>query len=72
VLNRKTGMLRRADVDLETRARQHAEENIRAEALKKGILPLASANAEKKLADFLRAAGFVRVRFVQSRTNAER
>ncbi|MEO8378290.1 MAG: DUF4230 domain-containing protein, partial [Acidobacteriota bacterium] len=38
VLTRKTGMLRRADIDLETRARQHAETNIRAEALKKGIL----------------------------------
>jgi hypothetical protein len=72
VLNRKTGMLRRADVDLETRARQHAEENIRAEALKKGILPLASANAEKKLAEFLKAAGFVRVRFVSAHTNVER
>jgi hypothetical protein len=66
VLNRKTGMLRRADVDLETRARQHAEENIRAEALKKGILPMASANAEKKMAEFLRTLGFARVRFVSA------
>ena len=64
VLTRKTGVLRRADVDLETRARQHAEENIRSEALKKGILPLASRNAEKKLADFLHTLGFQRVRFV--------
>ena len=66
VLNRKTGMLRRADVDLETRARQHAEENIRAEALKKGILSMASANAEKKMAEFLRTLGFTRVRFVSA------
>ena len=64
VLTRKTGVLRRADVDLETRARQHAEENIRTEALKKGILPLASRNAEKKLADFLHTLGFQRIRFV--------
>jgi hypothetical protein len=64
VLTRKTGALRRADVDLETRARQHAEENIRAEAIKKGILPMASKNAEKKLADFLHTLGFTRVRFV--------
>ena len=64
VLTRKTGMLRRADVDLETRARQHAEENIRAEALKKGILPLASQNGEKKMAELLHTFGFARVRFV--------
>jgi Protein of unknown function (DUF4230) len=66
VLNRKTGVLRRADIDLETRARQHAEENIRAEALKKGILPMASTNAEKKMAEFLRTVGFEKVRFVTS------
>lgn len=67
VLQRKTGVLRRSDVDLETRARQHAETNIRAEALKKGILPLASENGEKKLADLLRTLGFERVRFVSGR-----
>lgn len=66
VLTRKTGVLRRADIDLETRARQHAEENIRAEALKKGILTLASQNAEKKLADFMHTLGFEKVRFVSS------
>ena len=66
VINRKTGVLRRVDVDLETRARQHAETNIRAEAIKKGILPLASENGEKKLADLLRTLGFERVRFVSS------
>ena len=67
VINRKTGVLRRSDVDLETRARQHAEMNIRAEALKKGILPLASENGEKKLAELLRTLGFERVRFVNAR-----
>jgi hypothetical protein len=66
VLTRKTGMLRRADVDLETRARQHAETNIRAEALKKGILPMASQNGEKKLAELLHTFGFDKVRFVNS------
>jgi hypothetical protein len=66
VVNRKTGMLRRSDVDLETRARQHAETNIRAEALRKGILPLAAENGEKKLAELLRTFGFERVRFVSS------
>lgn len=73
VLTRKTGMMRRADIDLETRARQHAEDNIRAEALKKGILPMASGNAEKKMADFLKALGFQKVRFVPSQpANPER
>lgn len=72
VLKRTTGALRRADVDLETRARQHAEENIRAEALKKGILPMASESAEKKLAEFLRAMGIERVRFVSTPAPAAR
>jgi len=35
--------------------------------VKKGILPLASENGEKKLADLLRTFGFERVRFVSSR-----
>jgi Protein of unknown function (DUF4230) len=66
VITRKTGVLRRADVGLETRARQHAEENIRAEAIKKGILPMARDNSEKKMAEFLRTLGFMRVRFHES------
>jgi hypothetical protein len=74
VLTRKTGVLRRADIDLETRARQHAEENIRAEALRKGILQMASANAEKKMAELLRNLGFQHVRFEHQRgvVNPER
>ena len=66
VMSRKTGLLRRADVDLESRARQHAEQSIRNEAVKKGILLMASQNAEKKLADFLHAVGIERVRFERS------
>jgi hypothetical protein len=65
VLTRKTGMLRRADVDLETRARQHAEANIRAEALKRGVLKLAADNGEKKLAELMQTLGFEKVRFVR-------
>ncbi len=68
VIARKTGMLRRADVDLETRARQHAEDNIRAESLKKGILTIAQQSGEKKMAEFLHTLGFEKVRFVQART----
>lgn len=68
VLTRKTGMLRRADIDLETRARQHAETNIRAEAVKKGLLPLAAQNGEKKLAELLHTLGAEKVRFVSGRS----
>lgn len=66
VLNRDTGVLRRRDVDLETRARQHAEENIRKEAVTKGILTLATQTGEKKLAGFLHTLGFEKVRFVNT------
>jgi hypothetical protein len=65
VLTRDTGVLRRRDVDLETRARQYAEENIRTEAVKKGILPMAAQTGEKKLAGFLHTLGFDKVRFVR-------
>ncbi len=64
VLTRKTGVLRRADVDLETRARQRAEENIRAEALKRGILKIAADSGEKKMAELLHTLGAEKVRFV--------
>jgi len=66
VLNRKTGALRRADIDLETRARQNAEINIRAESLKKGILVMAAQSGEKKMAELLHTFGFEKVRFVGS------
>jgi hypothetical protein len=62
VLNRKTGLFRRADMNLESRARQYAEQGIRNEALNKGILPLASQNAEIKVAELLHTFGFQRVR----------
>jgi len=62
VIDRKTGLFRRADVNLESRARQYAEQSIRNEALKKGILPLASENAQVKVAELLRMFGFPRVR----------
>jgi hypothetical protein len=71
VLTRDTGMLRRRDIDLETRARQHAEENIRKEAVSKGILQMAAQTGEKKLAGFLNTLGFEKVRFVSS-PNPER
>jgi len=66
VITRKTGFLRRADVNMESRIRQAAEQSIRNEAVRKGILLMASQNAEKKLADFLHALGFQKVRFESS------
>jgi hypothetical protein len=72
VLTRKTGMLRRGDVDLETRARQYAETNIRNEAVKNGVLRIAAESGEKKLAAFLNTLGFEKVRFVNSRVPVER
>lgn len=66
VINRDTGVLRRGDEGLETRARQFAESNVRDEALKKGILNLAKQNGEKRLAELLLAVGVQKVRFVQS------
>ena len=62
VINRKTGIFRRADMNLESRARQYAEQSVRNEAMKKGILPLASQNAEVKVAELLHMFGFQRVR----------
>ncbi len=67
VVARKTGVLRRRDIDLETRARQHAETNIRSEALKKNVLGIAQQNGERKMADFLHTLGFEKVRFVSPR-----
>lgn len=64
VLSRKTGVLRRSDKHLESRARQHAEQAVRNEAMKKGIIPMATRNAQGKLAEFLRTLGAEKVRFV--------
>ena len=71
VISRKTGLLRRADVHLESRARLYAEGSIRSEAVRKGILPLASRNAETKLAAFLHTLGFSKVRFDNTPARAE-
>ena len=68
VISRKTGLLRRADINLESRARQRAEQEIRNEAVRKGILNLAAQNAEVKLAEFLHSTGVQKVKFVKSGT----
>lgn len=63
VVNRRTGVFRRADPGMESRARQYAEQNIRLEAVRRGILDLAQRNAEARIAGLLHATGVQRVRF---------
>jgi hypothetical protein len=63
VIDRRTGVFRRADVGMEGRARQYAEQNIRNEAIRKGILPLAQKNAEAHIAGLLHTLGAAKVRF---------
>lgn len=66
VLNRNTGLLRRADPNLESRLRVYAEGAIRREAAQKGILNLARQNGQQKLATFIHTLGFQRVKFVSA------
>jgi uncharacterized protein DUF4230 len=64
VISRKTGMFRREDPQLESHARQYAEQSIRAEALNKGILAIAAENGQLRVADLLHTFGFRQVRVV--------
>src|SRR5258708_15816658 len=64
VTGRRTGVFRRADIGMEGRARQYAEQNIRNEAIHKGILPLAQQNAEARIAGLLHTLRATKVRFV--------
>lgn len=66
VTGRRTGVFRRADIGMEGRARQYAEQNIRNEAVHKGILPLAQQNAEARIAGLLHSLGAMKVRFVDA------
>ncbi len=70
VIDRRTGVFRRADIGMEGRARQYAEQNIRNEAVRKGILPLAQQNAEARVAELLHTLGAVKVRFVDAKGRA--
>jgi hypothetical protein len=68
VTGRRTGVFRRSDIGMEGRARQYAEQNIRNEAVHKGILPLAQQNAEARIAGLLHTLGATKVRFVDTNT----
>jgi hypothetical protein len=67
VIQRRTGVFRRADIGMEGRARQYAEQNIRNEAVHRGILPLAQKNAEARVAELLHTLGATKVRFDTTR-----
>jgi len=63
VYDRQTGLFAKGEVDLETLARQAAEEEILNAALEDGILEQARLNAEVYLERFLDALGFENVVF---------
>ena len=58
VYDRQTGALTKGDQNLETTARQAAEDEIRKAALEDGILDIAQQNAETYLAKFFAALGY--------------
>ena len=64
VYDRETGFLTRGVQDLETLARQTAEDEIRRAALEDGILQQAQTNAENYLFRFFQALGYDNIIFV--------
>jgi hypothetical protein len=58
-------VFRSADTGLEGRARAYAERQVRNEAVTKGILDVAAANAEEQLAELVTKLGARSVRFVR-------
>jgi hypothetical protein len=58
VYNRDTGLLTQGDMNLETTARQAAENEIKKAALEDGILNIAQQNAESYLSKLFGALGF--------------
>jgi len=65
VYDRETGLLTKSVQDLETLARQTAEDEIRKAALEDGILIQAQTNAENYLYRFFQALGYDNVIFVK-------
>ena len=65
VYTRETGILSKQAVDLETLARQAAEQEIMKAALEDGILAQAQTNAENYLLKFFNALGYKTVIFVR-------
>lgn len=65
VYDRDTGLLRHSDKNLETIARQAAEDQIRQAALEDGILAQAQSNAESFVRSLLNKLGYSQVEFIQ-------
>ncbi len=65
VYDRETGLLTHGDVNLETLARQAAEDQIKQAALDDGILAQAQANAESYIRSLLNRLGYSQVTFIQ-------
>ncbi len=63
VYDRDTGLLRKSDRDLETNARQVAEQEILNAAIEDGILEQAQVNAEVYLERLLNSLGYLQVVF---------
>lgn len=66
VYDRDTGLLTHGDINLETTARQAAEEQIKQAAIDDGILEHAQENAQTYLRSLLESLDFSQVTFVQS------
>lgn len=66
VYNRETGILSKGQKDLETQARQAAEQEILKAALEDGILKMAQQNGESYLSRMLRYLGYEEVIFTNS------
>jgi hypothetical protein len=64
VYDRDTGLLTHGDINLETSARQAAEDQIRQAALEDGILVQAQANAETFLQSLLNKLGYTQITFI--------
>jgi len=64
VYDRETGLLRKSDRDLETAARQVAEQEIEKAALEDGILDQAQQNAEVFLERLFNTLGYQNVIFI--------
>jgi hypothetical protein len=65
VYDRDTGLLTHGDINLETTARQAAEQQIRQAAMEDGILVQAQANAESFMQSLLNKLGYSQVIFIR-------
>jgi hypothetical protein len=63
VADRDTGILTRADPELETEVRRIAEATVKEEALASGVLERADESAQQYMRDFLTGLGFETVEF---------